>query len=185
MSTNNPAVVWPTQFDCSLIRNEHIYPNQYHITVSMFPNGEDGEEFTYGFKKLKYFISNFLDNAILIKTNHPLLENLSTIKTNTIQLPNDTHDLILATVLYHKFSAISQNQIIITEITIDSKVGDHIKYTVNTDNKKLEGDYWWNQKGFETNDSDVFPEWDDIKIQNNRFEPKVVLGGKNENRSIR
>lgn len=185
MSTNSPAVLWPSQFNCSLIHNDFIYPNQYNISVSMIPAGQDEELFKIGFKKLKYFIYDYLDNSILIKEQHPLINELISIKNNTIQLPNNTNDLILATVLFHKFSAILKNNIIITEITIDSRIGDHVKYTVNTSNHELDKNAWWNNNGVETNDYDTFPSWDDLYKLNTKFEPKVVLGGKNENRSIR
>jgi hypothetical protein len=56
---------------------------------------------------------------------------------------------------------------------------------VNTGNKELNGNDWWNLDNVNTNNQDAFPNWNDINLQNNRFEPKVVLGGKNENRFIR
>jgi hypothetical protein len=184
MSISNQTFIWPAQFSCSLIRDDFIYPNQYNISVSMHP--ENTADLTkIGFKKLKHFVYSYIDNSILIRNNHPLLKNFNAIKTNTIHLPDDTHDYMLVTILFHKFSAILQNQITITEISIDSSIGDRVKYTVNTGNKELNGNDWWNLDNVNTNNQDAFPNWNDINLQNNRFEPKVVLGGKNENRFIR
>jgi len=185
MLTSSPAFTWPSKFNCSLVRDFFIYPNQYNITVSILPRSIDNESQKIGFKKLKYFVHEYLRNSMIIKKDHPLLDNLGLIQTNTIQLPEDPHDLIFGKILFHKFSALLKNDITITQITIDSTIGDHVQYTVDTGNQALNGDCWWNNDSVETNDTDIFPTWDDVKIQNTRFEPKVVLGGKNENRSIR
>jgi hypothetical protein len=185
MLTNNRAFEWPTEFKSCLVREEFIYPNIYNITVSMSPNDLDGDLVKLGFKRLKYFIHNYLNNGMIIKQYHPLLTQFDFIKNNTIQTPDEPHDYSLGLLLFHKFSAILENTITVTQITIDSSIGDHIKYTVDTGNQNLNGNSWWNRSTVETNDLDVFPEWDDSKIQNAKFEPKVLLGGKNENRSIR
>ena len=86
--------------------------------------------------------------------------------------------------LFHKFSSILDKDITITQITVDSELGDRVKYTVDTGNKILNNSSWWNNNSLETNDIDGFPSWEDVKTQNTRFEPKVVLGGKNENRPV-
>jgi hypothetical protein len=151
----------------------------------MRPNDLDSDLVKIGFKRLKYFVNNYLDNSVIIKQEHPLLTQFISIKTNTVQTPDEPHDHSLGILLFHKFSSILTNYIDITQIIIDSSIGDHIKYTVNTGNQNLNSNSWWNNSTVETNDHDIFPDWDDVKIQNTRFEPKVVLGGKNENRSIR
>jgi hypothetical protein len=145
----------------------------------------DDEAIRLGFRKLKHFINHYIKNSILIKHDSPLLISLDSIETNTIQLPEDPHDFIFALILFHKFSAILEDIITITQITIDSSIGDRVKYTVNTGKQNLNGDHWWNTNSPGTNDIDVFPTWNDVIIYNPRFEPKVVLGGKNEDRSTR
>jgi len=184
MSTSNTAFTWPETFNCSLVKNNSIYPNQYTISVSMIAEVIDDDAIRLGFKKVKHFINHYIKNSILIKYDNPLLTKLNSIETNTIQLPEEPHDFIFASVLFHKFSAILENTITITEITIDSSIGDRVKYTVNAGKQTLGGNFWWNFDSPETNDIDVFPSWNDVIIHN-KFEPKIVLGGINGNRSVR
>ena len=144
MSTSNNTFTWPTNFSCSLVIENNIYPNQYNIEISMFPNGSDSDILKNGFKKLKHFIKLYLNNSILIKEGHPFLIKLDTLETTTVQLPEEPTDYILASVLFHKFSSILDKDITITQITVDSELGDRVKYTVDTGNKILNNSSWWN-----------------------------------------
>jgi hypothetical protein len=150
----------------------------------MLPEGADSNLAKLGFKKLKHFVRSYLNNSLMIKHNHPLLAAFETLQTITVEFPEEPHDYIVASILFHKFSSILEGNIKITQITIDSSIGDNVKYTVNTGNKMLDGNCWWNNNGVETNDVDLFPSWEEVKAENTKFEPRVVLGGKNENRHI-
>ncbi len=183
MLTNN-SFRWPTAFNCVLVRNNLLLVNQYNISVLMSPEPSDQELFGLGFRKLKHFINNYLDNSIIINLHNPCLPNLEWIQTNQIHLPKEPHDYFLAAILYQKFSVIAKEFFSIFEITIDSTLGDNVEYKINHSTQELENESnWWCQDNVSTNNVDRFPSWEELKIiQLNRFEPKIVQGGKGENK---
>jgi hypothetical protein len=184
MLTNNNSFKWPTKFQCVLIRNNTLLVNRYNISILMSPEPTDQESFTLGFRKLKYFISNYLDNSIIINQDNPNLKNIIWIESNTVQLPKEPHDYFLASILYQKFTSIVKDFFSIFEVTVDSDLGDNVEYKINYANKDLyDVQEWWCQDNVNTNSYDKFPSWDSLKIMSvNKFEPKVVIGGKGENR---
>lgn len=189
MSTSNKDFfIWPTNFSCVIVLGDLILPSDYNLTIGMIP--QPGDSTTVGFKKIKEFISKFVQNAILIKEQNQFLSQLSNLRSNTVQLPQDPSDYFFAAVLFQKLTAISSDYFTIGQITIDSSIGDRVKYQINNINdvyrEVLEKDGWWSQDNVNTNNIDNFPSWEDLDIViNNKFSPKLVKGGKNENKSVR
>lgn len=188
LTDNQDFFTWPTKFSCVLVVGDVILPSDYNLTISMIPHL--GESTTIGLKKIKEFISKFVQNSILIEQDHQFLLQLSTLQSNTIQLPKDPTDYFFAAVLFQKLSAISSEYFTIGQITIDSSIGDRVKYQINdisdVYNEDLNHDGWWIQDNVNTNNIDTFPTWEDLDIfVTPRFSPILVKGGKNESKSIR
>lgn len=189
MSTDsNDFFTWPTTFSCVLVVGDLILPSDYNLTIGMIPR--PGESTGIGLRKIKEFISKFVQNSILIGTDHQFLPQLAKLQSNTMQLPQDPSDYFLAAVLFQKLNAISSDHFSIGQITIDSSIGDRVKYHINdisdvySDDLKNAG--WWSQDNVNTNNVDKFPTWEELDIVvANRFSPKLVKGGKNESKSIR
>jgi hypothetical protein len=184
----NEYFIWPTTFSSTLFIGDGVLPNEYCLTVGMMPLAGQTVS-SEGMKKIKGFITKFVQNSIIIRQDHQLLKQLYHLNTNILQLPQDPHDYLLANVLFHKLTAISRNHFTIRQITIDSSIGDRVKYQVNdsctTYDKILKTDSWWNQDNVKTNNTHKFPSWKDLDITApNRFSPKIVKGGRDENKSI-
>lgn len=179
---------WPTNFSCTLFIGDVVLPNEYNVTIGMMPG--DGQSISgSGIKKIKEFFTKFVQNSIVINQDHDFLPSLTKFNTNTIQLPQDPHDFFFANVLFHKLSAISQTHFTIRQITIDSSIGDRVKYQVNdsctTYDKLLKKNRWWQQDNVNTNDTHNFPSWEDLDITvATRFSPRLIKGGRNENQSV-
>lgn len=185
---NNDFFTWPTTFSCVLVLGDLILPSDYNLTISMIPHS--GESTAIGLKKIKEFISKFVQNSIVIEQDHQFLLHLSALRSNTIQLPKDPSDYFFAAVLFQKLTAISSNYFTIGQITIDSSVGDRVKYQINDISDVYSEDLshagWWIQDNVSTNSIDTFPSWEDLDIVvASRVSPKLVKGGKNESKSIR
>ena len=185
--SNKDFFVWPTSFSCVLVIGDMILPSDYNLTVGMVPQSEGST--AVGLRKIKEFISKFIQNSILISQENQFLTQLSKLQSNTVQLPQDPSDYFLAAVLFHKLNAISKDYFSIGQITIDSSIGDRVQYQINdisdAYSEILNKDGWWIQDSVATNSIDCFPTWEDLNIAvSNRFSPKLIKGGKNESKSI-
>lgn len=187
LTNNRDFFIWPTSFSCVLVIGDLILPSEYNLSIGMVPE-TDGST-SLGLKKIKEFISKFIQNSILISQENQFLPQLSKLQSNTVQLPRDPSDYFLAAVLFHKLNAISKDYFSIGQIIIDSSIGDRVKYQIN-DISDAYGDVlftdgWWRQDNVNTNNVDFFPTWEDLNIEvSNRFSPKLIKGGKDETNSI-
>lgn len=187
MSVDKDFFSWPTSFSCVLILKDVILPCSYNLTISMLPNTDDFN--SVGLTKIKQFIAKFIQNSTIINTNHYLIDQVCKFKTNTIQLPQEASDYFIAAILFKKLNAISRNYFTINQITIDSDIGDRVKYqitdTSNAYDTILENEGWWNDDSVSTNAANNFPTWEDLFISTPiKFSPKLLKGGKNENNQI-
>lgn len=190
MSINSKDVfTWPTNFSCVLVLGDMVLPNEYNLTISMLPNVAHNDSTMLGLKKIKLFLSKFVQNATLIQTAHPMFGHFSKLSTNVVQLPQDPHDYFFASLLYKKLAVLSEDYFTIHNITIDSSIGDHVQYQITTTcdayDNILESDNWWNHDNTKTNNFGTFPTWDDLNVAvSPRFSPVLLRGGKDESKSV-
>jgi len=184
MLTNRPdCFVWNTEIVCTFISENILLPNIYSISIGMEPDTANTDEIDLGFKKLKYFIGDYLQNAIFINSQTDLVKPLSKLDTNIVLFPDEPYDYLVAAILYRKFAAITEKYFTISFLTIDSSIGDHVQYTLTPDSEvdvNLGGDNWWNKDSVNTG-TDDHTSWDDLNLKETpRFSPIVVKGGKSE-----
>lgn len=184
MLTNRPdCFVWNAEIVCTFISENVLIPNVYTISIGMEPNTKNVDDIDLGFKKLKHFISDYLQNSIFVNRDAEIVQALSKLDTNLVLFPDEPYDYLVGNVLYRKLSIITEKYFDVSFITIDSSVGDHVQYTLTADCEveiDLAGEYWWNKDSVNTG-TDDHTSWEDLNLKESpRFSPKVVKGGKSE-----
>ena len=184
MSINTHPFVWPTTFSCTLVTEKIVIPNAYSINISIEPISKNPGDMSLGFKKIRLFVDNFLQNSIFIHSEHELVGSLSSLDTNLVILPTDPYDYFVGGVLYSKFLAITEKYFHVDLLTIDSAIGDNIQYTITHPDEcglELDGNFWWNMDTADTglNKSPAWGDMLDIK-DSLGFEPRIIKGGRSE-----
>jgi len=184
MSINNSQFVWPTSFACTMVSENKILPNSYSLNISIVPIDESASNIGLGYRKLKYFVEEFLHNSILVHSENPLAKLLEASNTNLVLLPTDPYDLYIGSVLYAKMLAITKKYFHIDVISIDSVIGDRINYSIMDPEDcglELSGNHWWNSDSTYTGSGPIIG-WGELEeTVLPKFEPKIVKGGKSEN----
>ena len=174
---------WPTEFACTIITEKLILPNHYSIRIGIEPNDPKTTDVNLGFKKIKYFISNYINNAVIVNQENQLANLTTGIDTNFILLPCEPYDYFFATILYNKLSSIAEKYFDIGYLGLDSSIGDRVEYTImqiNDSELDLKGKYWWNEDSVNTG-TDDHPTWEELDFRDRpKFCPKIVQGGLSE-----
>lgn len=185
---NSDFFTWPTSFSCSLVAEKLILPVQYNLTVSMIP--ESGQSVSgVGLTKIKKFINTFVQNSVLIHEKNPAIKIISSFESTAIHLPHEPSDFFFSNVLFYKLSSIAKDYFTVCQITIDSSIGDRVKYQINESSiaykQILNNNSWWSRDDVSTNNIQYFPSWEDLDIvPSTKFSPKIVKGGKHEAQQI-
>jgi hypothetical protein len=183
MLTDLNQVVWPTDFSCTLVTDTLILPNLYNITISVEPIGQQSDSIGIGFRKIRHFVDNYLNNSVVISTDNPLLSSFEVLDNTIVHLPTEPYDFYVGALLYTKFLKISKKYFHINHFTIDSIVGDRVQYSILDPEEAgldLEGDHWWNTDSVNTGSGDNTT-WEELNIKDGpRFEPRIIKGGLSE-----
>ena len=194
---------WKGNFDATVVVDDVIYPNRYNIQISFIPKTKEIRQQKLGFEKIKYLIERLCENSIIFSPKDQTKEYWFKMPVNKILLPGSPYDQLLAVVLYSKILAIAGNYFHFGNLTVDSKLGDSVKYTVDTnsyENKHLEvTDWcesnitpWWTRDDTATFDQRINAKniwqgahsWKDLgydsEQKQGKFTPTVIDGGRNK-----
>lgn len=176
--------VWPIDFTCTIVNERSFIPNHYSLKLSIDPVLPIDNSIGLGFKRLRHLVDNYLNNSLVINKENPYYETIKTTDTSLVVLPCEPYDYYMGSILLNKFLSISEKYFDISQMTIDSAVGDRIQYTLWDPydcGLDLGGEHWWNWDNLSTN-SDTTITWKDVKLNSSqRFEPTVIKGGLSEN----
>lgn len=184
MLINESSFVWPVEFGCTLIIEKLILPNFYNIRISVEPLANGECNITSGFQKIRYFVDNYLHNSILISSENNFMTVLDQAETNLVVLPVEPYDYYVGCILYSKLASISEKYFDISQIIIDSLVGDKIQYNIQYPEESgldMQGEHWWNVDTAHTGGREQ-GSWDSLDLDDKpNFQPKIIRGGLSEN----
>ena len=97
-----------------------------------------------------YFLYDKLEHAFFIKdTEKKLIDKLTNLGMKACPIPEEPYDQIIALVLISKLNAITEGRLIITDIVIESRLSDGVKFKENAETAQhvLGQNGWW--RGFQ------------------------------------
>ena len=193
---------WKTQFSTTVVIDDCVYPNNYTLKISFIPKSDNIQTQNLGFEKIKYLTNRLCDNSIIFSPNDKTNTYWFKMPVNKILLPGNPYDQLLGVCLFRKIQSIAGKFFYLGELTIDSRLGDNIKYTVDDEsfeNKHLDVekwidsniDPWWNRDDTATFDQRIDAKtiwtgsisWKDLGYEqteqpNKSFNPTVIDGGR-------
>jgi len=150
---------------CSgVIYQEGFFVNQYEVDLAMVTVSSDTDQQNIAYERMKYWVQNVLDNAVLIAHDSAILPAWQKTNARLLVLPEEPVDQIIGMMLYLKLNAVMENRLVVATTEVRSAVGDHMGYTHNNGENlgALSVDGWW---------SDSRPIWFDSRP---REQDKIV-----------
>jgi len=192
---------WSTTFDATVVVDDVVYPNRYNVSISFIPKTKEIAKQNVGFEKIKYLIERLCENSVIFSPQDKTQAYWFKMPVNKILLPGAPYDQLLAIVLLNKIKNIAGEYFHFGNLTVDSKLGDSVKYTVDEnsiENKHLAVnnwldsniDPWWNRNDTATFDQRIDAKtiwtgatsWEELGYESTRktkpFTPTVIDGGR-------
>jgi hypothetical protein len=192
---------WSTSFDSTVLIDDVVYPNNYNATINFIPKTDNIQKQNIGFEKIKYLLEKLCENAIIFNPKDKTQDFWFKMPVNKILLPGNPYDQLLGVCLFKKIQSISSEYFHFGYFSIDSKLGDRVKYTVDNEsfeNKHLEVSNWcedinpwWFRNDTATFDQRISKDkiwtgavsWEDLGYAGNKdagkkFKPTVIDGGR-------
>ena len=106
--------------------------NSYNIELAITTNTSNADDHVISLNRLNHFVYNEMANTVYIQqddTNQIQALTSAGIKVTT--LPEQPIDLIIGIALYSKLNAILQERMFVNGVTIQSDLGDNVRYLHN------------------------------------------------------
>lgn len=129
---------------------DRLQINDYSAELSIHTNTMDHEDHVTSMARLNHFVYHELTNTVFIKQdNQEQLRALAAAGIKVTTLPEEPIDQIIGIALYCKLNAILEERMIVTNVTIQSLLGDNVRY-LHAHNESLgpcDEPGWWTDPG--------------------------------------
>lgn len=97
-------------------------------------------------ERIKYFLNECLENGIFVQdTEHKVIEKYASCGFKVCTVPEEPYDQIITLMLLTKLNSITEGRLVITDITLGSRISDQVKFTCDIENPRgpFEEHGWW------------------------------------------
>lgn len=116
----------------SAIHTEDNYAiNSYQIGLHIEVNTIEIREQNIAMERIKFFLSQLEDCVFINEEEKAATENYKRAGIKVCTLPDDPYDQVIGVVLLKKMNAITENKLIVYDLSIVSLVCDDIKFFVS------------------------------------------------------
>lgn len=194
---------WSTHFDATVVIDNCVYPNRYNVNVTFLPKVKEIKTQNLAFEKVKYLFHRLCENSIIFNPKDQTQSIWFKMPINKLLIPGSPYDQLLGIVLHRKIVSIVGDFFEIGDLTVDSKLGDNVQYTVDEEsieNKHLDVSEWidasidtpwWNRDDTSTFDQKIDAKkywqgavsWKDLGYDSEAkddksFKPTIIDGGR-------
>lgn len=161
----------------AVVYQDEFFVNHYDLDLKMMTVSSDHDEQNVAYERLKYWINNILNSAVLISHDNPRLELWQHTGARIMVLPEEPVDQIVGMMLYLKLNAIMENRLVVISTEVRSSVGDDMGYTHHHGENlgALSVDGWWSDPRLIWSENrpkeqdkvvslDRLPEWKDYRL---------------------
>lgn len=129
---------------------DRLQINDYAAELSIHTNTSNHEDHVTCMARLNHFVYHELTNTVFIKQdNQEQLKALAAAGIKVTTMPEEPIDQIIGIALYCKLNAILEEKMIVTNVTIQSLLGDNVRY-LHASNESLGPcveSGWWTDPG--------------------------------------
>ena len=129
---------------------DRLQINDYSAELAIHTNTDNHEDHVTCMARLNHFVYHELTNTVFIKqTNQEQLRALAAAGIKVTTLPEEPIDQIIGIALYCKLNAILEERMVVTNVTIQSLLGDNVRY-LHGSNESLgpcSEPGWWTDSG--------------------------------------
>lgn len=142
-------------FQAGVYFQEEFLMNVYTISLYMDVETESIREQNVAMERIKYFLNDCLENSIFVQdTEHKIIEKYNSCGFKVCTVPEEPYDQIITILLLSKLNSITEGRLIITDITLGSRISDQVKFSYDIESPRgpLEVPGWWTDNGTSISD---------------------------------
>jgi len=154
--------------------------------VAFVTKSQEPDQYAVAMDRAVYFMQALCDNAIFVDeygiSAYPELDNMG---NDVIVLPEEPSDQIIGLMLFCKLNAIMEDNIQVTDVSVQSPIGGEYEYLHNEEELigPFEEQGWWHDSSLSIRDPEqlsgekrevyleTLPDWSDLGLDWGQFAP--------------
>ncbi len=156
----NVRLQYELEFMAGIYYENSLQMNHYSISLQLLTQTSNSMAINIAMERLKAFVYSELNSAVFFGPNDmEKADMFSIIGANVVTLPDEPVDQIIGIMLYCKLNAIMQDRMIITDLDIQSYLGDSVWYKHDVDDTigPFLEEGWWHQPSCQHNSIETEP----------------------------
>jgi hypothetical protein len=154
----NVRLQYDLDFVAGVYAHEQLHFNSYSIVLQLLTQTTNSQNSNVALERVKAFIYYELGNTVFLgPSDHDKADMLAVLGVNVTTLPEEPVDQIVGLMLFTKLNAVMEDRMIVTELDIQSTMGDCVWY-MHSEGDALgpfARDGWWTKPGRQHNDLDL------------------------------
>ena len=133
-------------FQAGVYFQEEFLMNLYTLNLYMEVETESIREQNVAMERIKYFLNECVENSIFVQdTEQKIIEKYNSCGFKVCTVPEEPYDQIITLLLLTKLNSITEGRLVITDITLGSRMSDDVKFTCDIESPlgPLETHGWW------------------------------------------
>lgn len=121
--------------------------NLYEMSASMTINTLDAPDQNTAVERITHFMGSVIEDCIFVcETEKEAIDKYTKAGMRVCTIPEEPYDQIVGLILINKCNAIMENRIVMTDVTLGSKLSNLIRFELSNETAEAEfnGDHWWN-----------------------------------------
>jgi len=174
----NVRLNYDFDFTAGIWMDDELRFNRYKLGIYMITGTNNSYNQSTAMERIRYFLGKVSRSVFIHQENTETIEKLIDLGIPIITLPGDPYDQFVELALYRKFNAITEGNIIVTDIEFASLFGDFINY-LHCDEEDLgpfAEDNWWSKPTLEQFDKKLlhkgknvvkitrYPDWKEVDL---------------------
>lgn len=142
----NVALGYQFEFLAGVWHDDRMQMNTYRVSISMLTTSEQPEYHNTSLERIKYFMHHVVHGSVFVADKDvSAADRLVRAGVNVMLLPEQPFDQIVGIMLACKLNAICEDHMLITDLDIQSDLGDRVIYYHSHEDPigPLSTDGWW------------------------------------------
>jgi len=165
-------------FNSGIWMDDELRFNRYKLSLYMITGTENNNDQGTALERIRYFLAQASRSVFINSDNVDVIEQLIDLGVPVITLPGDPYDQFIQIALFKKLNAITEDNLVITDIELSSMFGDYVKY-LHCDEEPtgpFEDENWWSKTTPEQFDKKIlhkgknvvkitrYPDWKEVDL---------------------
>ncbi len=139
------------RFRTMLVNSEWDGPviASYSCSITMYTATDDVVAHNVAYSRIQYWIRNVMQDSIMISKDNQRLNEWQATGARCLIIPDDPVDQLVGIMLFCKLTAMTQDRLIIHEVSLHSDLDDDVVYHHDIDDELgiFEENDWWLNPG--------------------------------------